>query len=121
MIILYPVLNIEDPDIPLPHVQGVADIKEFFLSMELQFVKGFRPRLAAKAVELLPVDANDVSQIAVPAEDGSDHSVEFWEIHVIRHREKADDHGAYLTENCSQNQTLEGACSDHCPRLLAFH
>jgi hypothetical protein len=57
--------------------------------------------LSAEAIELLAVDANDVPKIAIPSKDGADDIVEFGEVRVIRNREKPDDHGAHLTENCS--------------------
>ncbi len=54
-------------DIPLLHVEGVADVEELFLSVEFQFAKRFRQRLRRKLVELWAVDANDVSKVALPS------------------------------------------------------
>jgi hypothetical protein len=36
---------------------------------------GLRPRFPAKAIELLTVDTNDVTEITLPAENKPDHSV----------------------------------------------
>jgi hypothetical protein len=47
------------------------------------------------------MEANDVTEIAIPSEGGSDDFVEFWETQAIRHRDQPDDHGANLTENRS--------------------
>jgi hypothetical protein len=33
-----PILNIQDPNVPLPHVQGVADVEELLLPVELKLV-----------------------------------------------------------------------------------
>src|SRR6202521_2062083 len=113
-----PVLNIQDPNVPLPHIQGVADVEELFLSVQLELVQCFRPRLPPKAVELLTVHANDVAQITVPPEDIAEHVVEFGERHVIGDRDQADDHRAHLAQNRSQNQAFEGGCFNHLSRLL---
>jgi hypothetical protein len=43
-----PVLNIQDPNVPLPHIKGVADVEELFLSVQLELLQWFRPRLAPK-------------------------------------------------------------------------
>ncbi len=94
-------LYIDHSNIPLPHVEGVADLEKLFLFMELQFAKRFRPRLPTEAVELLAVDANDVSEIAIPSKNGANHFVKVWEFHAIRNRNEANDHWAHLTENRS--------------------
>ena len=78
-------------------MQRVADIEKLLLPVQLQLVQGFRTRFATKAVELLAVDANDVAEIDLPAGNNPDHSAEFWKFHLIRHRQKADHHGAHLT------------------------
>jgi hypothetical protein len=69
--------------------------------MQLQLAQGIESRLSAEAVELLPMDANDVTEIAIPSEDRPDNFVEFWETQAIRHRDEPDNHGAHLTENRS--------------------
>ena len=51
--------------------------------MQSEFVPGFGPRSPAEAVELLTVEANDVAQIAVPPENGTEDFVEFRELHLI--------------------------------------
>lgn len=66
--------------------------------MELQFAKGFRPRLPAEAVELLSMDANDVAKIAFPSKKDPHDFVKSWEFHAIRNRNEANDHRAHLTE-----------------------
>ena len=92
-------LYIENSNIPLPHVEGVADVEELFLSMELQFAKGFRPRLPAKAVELLSVNPNDVSEVPLSSKNRANDFVKVWEFHAIRNRNETNDHRAHLTEN----------------------
>jgi hypothetical protein len=113
-----PVLNIQDPNFPLPNVQGVADVEEFLLPVQLELVQCFRPHLPSKAVELLTVHTNDVAQITVPPEDNAKHVVEFVERHVIGDRDQADDHRAHLAQNRSQNQAFEGDSFSHLSRLL---
>jgi hypothetical protein len=49
-----------------------------------------------KAVELLTVDTNEVTEIRVPPENGTKDFVEFWEIHLIRDRDQTDYHRIYL-------------------------
>jgi len=90
-------MSLDGAVIPLPHVQRIADIEKLLLSVELQLVQGFRRRFPAKAIELLTVDTNDVTEITLPAENKPDHPVEFCEFHPIRHRQEADHHRAYLT------------------------
>ena len=53
-------LNVEDSDIPFPHVQHVADVEKLFLPVELQLVQGLRPRFPAEAVELESVKKSGV-------------------------------------------------------------
>ena len=84
------------PHVPFPHVQGVANVEKLLLAVQLQFVKGFGLRLPAEAIELLPVDANDVAQIAARAQHGAEDIVEIWELHLIRDRDQADDHRTHL-------------------------
>src|SRR5206468_3100238 len=74
------VLNIDNANIPLPHMQRVADIKELFLPVQFEFMQSFRSRLPAEAVELLTVDADDVAQIAVPAQNRAKDVVEIGEL-----------------------------------------
>ena len=79
------------PHVPFPHVQGVANVEKLLLAVQLQFVKGGL-RLPAEAIELLPVDANDVAQIALPAQNGAEDIVEIGKLHLIGDRDQADDH-----------------------------
>jgi len=46
-------LSIQDANVSLPHMQGVADIEELVLPMQLELVQCFRPRLSPETVELL--------------------------------------------------------------------
>jgi hypothetical protein len=41
--------------------------------------------------------ANDVAQIAAPAENRAKNVVEIWKLRLIGDRDQADDHGAHLT------------------------
>jgi hypothetical protein len=91
----------------------LAPLEELFLSVQLELVQCFRPRLPPKAVELLTVHTNDVAQISVPPEDNAEHVVEFGERHAIADRDQADDHRAHLAHNRPQNQALEGGCFNH--------
>src|ERR1700674_3088677 len=118
VVVLVTLLNIQDANVPLPHIQGVADVEELFLSVQLGLVQCFGPRLPPKAVELLTVHTNDVAQITVPPEDNAEHVVEFGERHVITDRDQADDHRAHLAQNRSQYQALEGGCLNHLSSLL---
>ena len=109
--------NIEDPNVPLPHMQGVTDVEELLLPVQLELVQRFRPRLSSKAVELLTVHTNDIAQIAVPPEDSAEHVVEFEERHVIGDRDQADDHRAHLAQNRTQNLAFEADYFSHLSRL----
>ena len=97
MVIFQALLNIDDSNIPLPHVQGVTDVEELFLPVKLEFMQGFGPCLPSKAVELLTVDADEVAQIAIPSENGAHDFMKFGELHVVGYLDEADDHGAHLT------------------------
>lgn len=74
------VLNIDDANIPLPHMQRVADVEKLFLPVQFEFVQSFGSRLSAKTVELLAVDADDVAQVAIPAENRAKDVVEIGEL-----------------------------------------
>jgi hypothetical protein len=41
VVVFNAVLNVEDANIPLPLVQGVADVEELFLPVQFEFVQGF--------------------------------------------------------------------------------
>ncbi len=77
MLFFHSLLNVQNANIPLPQVQRVADVQELFLAMKLELVRGFQPRVPAKAVELLPVYPDDVTQIAIPAKNPTEDVVEF--------------------------------------------
>jgi len=94
-------------------VERVADVEELFLPMQLEFVQGLRPVLPAEAVELLAVDPDDITQIAVPAEDSAKYIVELGELHVIGYGNQPDHHGAHLTENGAQHQALAEMLNRH--------
>jgi hypothetical protein len=47
--------------------------------MQFEFVQSFGSRLSAKAVELLAVDADNVAQVAIPAENRTKDVVEIGE------------------------------------------
>jgi hypothetical protein len=96
-----PLLNIQDLNIPLPHMQRVADIEKLFLPVQSEFVQGFGSRLSAKAVELLGMDTEDLAQIAAPPKDGAKDVVELRQIHLIGDCDLADHYGTHMTENCS--------------------
>src|SRR5271166_3759070 len=104
--------------VPLPHMQGVADVEELLLPVQLKLVQCFRPRLPPEAINFLTVHSNDVAQIAVPPENRAEHVVKFVERHLIGDRNQADDHRAHLAQNRSQNQAFEGGCFNHLSRLL---
>src|SRR5271166_1260509 len=104
--------------VPLPHMQGVADVEELFLPVQLKLVQCFRPRLPPEAINFLTVHTKDVAQIAVPPENRAEHVVKFVERHLIGDRDQADDHRAHLAQNRSQNQAFEGGCFNHLSRLL---
>ena len=77
-------------------MQGVTDIEELFLPVKLEFMQDFGSCLPSKAIELLTVDANDVAEIAIPAQNGAHDVMEFWELQVVRYRDEANDHRAHL-------------------------
>ncbi len=117
MVIFDAVLNIHNANIPLPHMQRVADVQELFLPAQFEFVQSFGSRLPSKAVELLTVDADNVAQIAVPAKNGAEDIVEFGQLQVVGDRDQADYHRAHLMENGSQDQAFGGDCVSHPPSL----
>jgi len=77
-------------------MQGVAEVQELFLAMEFELLPSVRSGLPPEAVELLAVYADEVVQIAVPAQNGSEHVVEFGQWHSIGDRDQADDHRAHV-------------------------
>ena len=99
-------------------MQGVADVEELLLPVQLELVQRFRPRLPPEAINFLTVHTNDVAQIAVPPENSAEDVVKFVEWHLIGDRDQADDYRAHLAQNRSQNQAFEGGCFNHLSRLL---
>src|ERR1700736_5184385 len=102
----------------LPHMQGVADVEELLLPVQLELVQRFRPGLPPEAINFLTVHTNDVAQVAVPPENRAEHVVKFAERHLIGDRDQADDPRAHLGQNRSQNQAFEGGGFNHLSRLL---
>src|ERR1019366_8380394 len=70
LVLLRSLLNVEDLNVPLPHMQSVANVEELFLPVQSELVQGFATCRPPKAVELLGLDTKDVAQIATPPEDG---------------------------------------------------
>ena len=118
LILFFSILNIDNSHVPLPHVEGVADVEEFFLPMEFQFVQSLRSVLPAEAIEFLAVDPDDVTKIADPAQDREQDIVELGKWHVIGYGDQPDHHGIYLPENGAHNQTLAGMCIAHLHSLV---
>ena len=95
MVAFDPLLNIQDANVPLPHMQRVEDVEELLLPVQLELVQRFRPRLPPEAINFLTVYTNDVAQIAVPPENSAEDVVKFVERHLIGDRDQADDHRAH--------------------------
>ena len=109
--------DIHHPHVPLPHVQGVANVEELLLAVQLELVEGLGLRLPAEAVELLPMDTNNKAQITPPSQNGAEDIVKVWELHLIGDRDQANDHRAHMTQNCSQNQAFKRLYFNHSSRL----
>jgi hypothetical protein len=78
-------------------MQAVANVQKLFLPVPFELIPCFRWRLPPEAVELLPVEANKVAQVAASAENGAEGVMECGELHVIGDRDQADDHRPYMT------------------------
>ena len=76
---------------------SLALTDKLFLPVQLELIQCFRLCLPPEAVELLPVEANHVAQVAAPAENGAEGVMECGELHVIGDRDQADDHRTYMT------------------------
>jgi hypothetical protein len=59
-------------------------------------MQGFGSRLSAKAVELLAMDTDDVTQIVPPPQYGAKGVVELRQIQLIGNRDLADHHGTHM-------------------------
>src|SRR5271165_3511312 len=59
MVAFDPLLNIQDANVPLPHMLGVADVEELFLPVQLKLVRCFRPRLPPEAINFLTLHTKD--------------------------------------------------------------
>lgn len=66
---------------------------------ERHVVQGFRPRVQAKAIELLPVDTDDVSQIAIPTEHRPEDVVEFGQPELVRDSHDPDHHRIHVAQH----------------------
>ena len=93
-------------------MQRVAHIQKLLLAVEPEIAEGCFTRLTPQAVEFPAVDANDLTQVAFPAKDGTEDSVELLELQVVGHGDQPDYHWAYLTENRAQDQAFDGRASD---------
>jgi hypothetical protein len=65
-------LNVEDLNLPLPHMEGVADVEELFLPVQSELMQGAGSRLPTKAVELPGMDTENVAQIVAPQDGDQD-------------------------------------------------
>jgi len=70
--------------------------RNFSCRCSLNSCKAFDRVFPTKAVELLAVDTNEVTEISVPPENGMEDLVKFWEIHLIGDRDQADYHRTHL-------------------------
>jgi len=82
-----------------PQVQSVADVQELLLAVELELVQGFRPSVPSKAIELLPVYTDDVSQIAIPAKNRPEDVVEFGQPELVRDLHHPDHHRIHVVQH----------------------
>jgi hypothetical protein len=73
---------------------------------------------ATEAVELLAVNAADETGI-VPSENGEEDLIEIEQTERIGYRDDPNHHGAYVAENRSQNQSVEGRFDNHSSSLPA--
>ncbi|HTF61547.1 MAG TPA: hypothetical protein VK638_02425 [Edaphobacter sp.] len=80
LVFLGSVLYVEHLHVPLPVGQGVADVQKLLLPMELEFMQSFGAGLSPKTIELLPINAEDVSQVVVPTQHGAEDIVEVGQI-----------------------------------------
>jgi len=55
--------KIKHPDLPLPQVQRVSEIAEYFVATEAKLAEALRSRPAAGAGELLAVDPEGVAEV----------------------------------------------------------
>ncbi len=69
--------------------------------MQLKISKRLRSSAAAEAVELLAVNANDVAEIAAPAQDGMENIMQPGEIRAVRNRYQPDNHRTNIAQNSS--------------------
>src|ERR1022692_4206420 len=97
-IFLNSTLNVEDLNVPLPPMQGVADIEKLLLPMQLELVQNFGASLATKAVALLPMDPKDITHLAAPPQNGAKDVVEVGKVDPIGHRDKPDHHWADMAK-----------------------
>ena len=59
--------DVQHPNLPLPHIQRVADVAEFLLATQRKVAQPFAMSLATEAVDLLSADAHDETQVLRPA------------------------------------------------------
>ena len=75
------VFLIQKPQLPFPKVDRPAGVEKLFLRSQLKFPQSLGLGSAAKAVELLSVDAKDVAE-TVPTQNGAEDLIEAGEIKV---------------------------------------
>jgi hypothetical protein len=100
-------LLVQQPDFPLPEIDGTTGVQEGFRGPQLELAQRPGARCPAQAIEPLAVNAEQEADV-IPAEDGAEDRIKFLEKERVGHGEDADDHGTHVAENCSKNQTLEG-------------
>ncbi len=113
LVLLGCVLDVEDLDIPFPLGQGVRDIQKLLLPVKLELMEGPGSGLSAKAVELLPMNAEDVAHVAAPSQRGAEHIVEVGEAHPVVDGDDPNDHRTDLTKRSTQDKALGRRRFDH--------
>ena len=69
--------------------------------MQLEISKRLGSSAAAEAVELLAVNANEIAEIAGPAQDGVENIMQAEEIRAVRNRYQSDNHRTNVAQNSS--------------------
>jgi hypothetical protein len=76
-------LDVSDPDLPFPEIQGITDIEKFLLPAQLKIAEPLPTGASLIAIKLLPMNADDEAQVVLPAQHTQEHIVKVGDLHII--------------------------------------
>src|SRR6185369_5115583 len=89
------VLNVQHPQLPFPEVKCITEIQQFLLPSQLKIAELLPTGASLIAIKFLSMDADDETQVMLPAEHAQEHVVEFGDLHIIVNSENTGNDRAH--------------------------